>query len=318
MQKKLSLLLILGLGLGLSILILPKAQAIEYYGGLIVYEQDGKIIKNLINAGYTEEIGTGTLPALSPNKKHVAFYDAEGKLVIYHINSGQTDTLTTSADYAASMEPAQQPLWSENNKKLIATYVVDGLYTSLMVRRNDVFINSFPSAEGKALWLNKNNVIYTNIYAWDNVRSGEDSYADALGIAKYNSKTQSGSTLISPDEYNNYSLTSIKNHKIIYTKETCSDWSAARLCDTNYYKMGKNGGHIINIEVPQTGEEKIISSLPAPYFTYSVEDFGAFGSGKWHLFTLRETTTSNPVIFIIKLGDSASLFSVDAGDHPSW
>lgn len=325
-KKLIMLLSSLALLLGIIFIASPVNADSEFYPGTIYYEKDGVIIENILAAGLKNEIGNGSLPAVSPNGKYLAYYDTSNYPVIYNIKKGTKKTLKN-----LESSPANQPVWSPNSKYFtIESHTSTNNYETIINKKGKI-ITSFYTL-GDFYWWNSKKLIYTTLIdpvADLNIIDGEyrprgDSGGDWYGVARLNIFSENNYTntvLLIPDEYTDYQVFDIKNNKIRYSKTTVdeyNDWYNAVDQTLSYGKMNINGNNLKTISQPKTWEEKISEDLPAEYANYIVSDFDSFNANHWRLFTLRETYDSDANIYVIYLKSPETMFMVDTGENPTW
>lgn len=288
----------------------------DFYGGVIYYEQDGKIMENILAAGLKEEIGEGKLPALSKNGKWLVYYNNDNYPVLYN-----TETEEKTVFEELQCEPVSQPVWSPGNKYFTIESHTSTSNSEAILNKQGEIITSFMTVDD-FYWWNKNIIIYTSLHDVDQPRPRGDGGGSGFGISKLNVKKVKTTILRSPSELVEYRLEALKNAKLIYTKYEVADYEGWReLTDQTltYWKMNKNGFHTLNLEaLPKTGAELIADTVGDQFGEDTITDFGKYHKSHWRLFTVRDEETSDVVIYVVHINDASSLFKVDDGDDPTW
>lgn len=317
-MKKKILLFLLGIvflcGLTISS---AKAEVIvdEQPGDLIFYEKDGFIWQISFMTQITTKLVKGSMPKLLNNGKKLLYYDKDMQPAVYNLA-----TFNHKVIYEASFETANmQPIWSPSGKYLIVNSHTSTNNTFTVLTKKGDYKTTF-EAIGTVYWINDNALVYTSMHAVETPRPRGDGGGMAFGITKINVKSGKTTVLLMPDQSTDYQLFDVKEGKVRFIKFVAtseSDWVNGTSTMT-YFRMNKNGKNVKSTKKLIPWSNKIADILPSIYEGYIVEDFGAFKSTKWRLFTLSKNFDSVPMIFIMHYPHKDTLNSIVKGYFPTW
>lgn len=291
-----------------------KAQIDEQPGDLIYYEKNGYIWVADLLTDMKFRLFKGHMPKLSTNKEKVAYYNGNMKPAVYDVQTSYHKAISSSVETAN-----MQPVWSPNGK-----YVVFNGHTST----NNMFVvlnqkgkekASF-DAIGSIYWINDEVLVYTSMQTVSTLRPRGDGAGMAFGITKLNVKTGKNTVLQMPDDLNDYSLFDVLDGKIRYIKytvQTQEDWENGNWT-LSYYRMNKYGKNLEAVKELVYWSERIKNVLSDKYENYMINDFGAYQSTKWRLFTMQKSLDSDIVIYTMHYPHKNTLSRILKGDYPTW
>ncbi|MDD3887908.1 MAG: hypothetical protein PHN19_03985 [Patescibacteria group bacterium] len=292
-----------------------KAEVIdEQPGDWIYYEKNGYIWVADLLTDMKFKLFKGHMPKLSVNKEKVAYYNGNMKPAIYNVLTGHHRAISSSIETAN-----MQPIWSPSGK-----YIVFNGHTStnnmFVVMTNKGKEKVTFEAIGDAYWVNDEVLAYTSMHSVPTLRPRGDGGGNGFGISKINVKTGKITVLQMPNDLTDYLLFDVLGGKIRYIKyvvESQAGWESGDWV-LSYYRMNKYGKNLEVVKELVYWSERIKNVLSDRYENYMINDFGAYQSTKWRLFTMQKSLDSDIVVYTMHYPHKNTLSRILKGDYPTW